>query len=116
MLTSSQFPYVDVVITIGTWSLVESVYLDTGFEGGLLIPEYLRHEILASASRVRLKVADETIVRAPGWSGLVRLAESQFDVEIAALGARFLLGRDVLDQITVCFEEGKRVTIQSTAS
>lgn len=59
MLNSSRFPYFEAVLSIGTWSIIEHFYLDTGFEGGLLIPAYLRHEVLASPRRIRLRVAHD---------------------------------------------------------
>jgi hypothetical protein len=34
MLTSNHYPFIEIVISIGTWSFIEEAYLDTGFEGG----------------------------------------------------------------------------------
>ena len=95
MLTSDRYPYVEILIEIGTWSFIEHAYIDTGFEGGILIPAYLWHEILASYIDSPLQVADGEVVLAPNWNGAVQIANARFRVEIYAMGRRFLLGRDV---------------------
>jgi hypothetical protein len=110
MIESDRFPYLDVVLTIGTWSLVEAFYVDTGFEGGLLIPEYLRHEVLANPEWIPLRMPNGPIVRAPSWTGTVEIADRPFATEVAAMGSRFLLGRLITDQLLVCFEYGRRLT------
>lgn len=112
MVTSGRYPYTEFIVTIGTWTLVEEAYLDTGFEGGLLLPAYLEDEILASPDRTKFEIADGAMVMLPAWTGYIELSTCQFSVEVAAMGSRFLLGREILDKLTVCFERGKRVTIQ----
>ena len=49
MVISERYPYVEIVINIGTMILVDEAYIDTGFEAGLLIPAYLEYEILAGS-------------------------------------------------------------------
>jgi predicted aspartyl protease len=112
MLIFNRFPYLEVVISIGTWSIEEEVYIDTGFDGGLLIPSYLRHEILASPGRSKLKVANDVVVEAPTWSGKVELGDQIFLAEIAAMGSRYLIGRDILDQLDIRLEFGACVHIR----
>ncbi len=111
MPVSVPFPYVEVVLTIGTWSLVEAALVDTGFDGGLLIPAYLRHEVLAEPGWVPLRMPDGSMVRAASWSGTVDVDGRTYNADVAALGSRFLLGRQVTDNFTVCFELGRRVTV-----
>src|SRR5258708_35462983 len=111
MLAASAFPYLEVEISIGTWSTVAEVYLDTGLEGGLLIPEHLEPAILASPAVGLLKIANEELVEAAFWTGRIEFGGVRFLVEIAAMGTRFLLGREILDQLDIRFEFGKRTHI-----
>jgi hypothetical protein len=37
-ILGAPYPYIEAVITIGTWSAIEYVLLDTGYDGGLVIP------------------------------------------------------------------------------
>ena|SRR5687767_2842614 len=112
MLVSKQYPYCEIVISIGTWNFGEEAYLDTGFEGGLLIPEYLHREILASPTWSRLRVAHDALVDARTWMGTIEIGDLRAVVEIAAMGSRFLLGREVMDRLLICFDRGKEVRIE----
>jgi predicted aspartyl protease len=112
MLVSERYPYLEIVFAIGTGTFVESAYLDTGFEGGLLIPAYLQDEILGASVLSPLEIADGEIVYAPSWDGHVEVGPHKFRTEISALGRRFLLGRDVLDSLVVCFHSGKYVSVE----
>ena len=112
MLQSEQFPYCEIVIAVGVWSIVDFAYLDTGFEGGLIVPAYIRDEIPARSVVMPLAVANGQVVYAPSWNGFVELEDTRFPVEISAMGPRFLLGRDVLDKLSVCFKYGRQVSIE----
>ncbi len=101
----------EVVVSIGTWSFVEWAYIDTGFEGGLLIPAYLKDEILAGYILTPLEVADGAIVLAPQWDGQLELNGNTFRIEVSALGARFLLGRDVIDMLSLHLDQGRSVRV-----
>ena len=79
MSESGSYPCIELILTIGTWDLDAFATLDTGFDGGLLIPIGVGRE---------------------------------FRVEVAAIGSRFLLGREVLDRMGVCFEFRKEVTLR----
>src|SRR5437763_15706737 len=96
----------------GTWDIVELAYIDTGLEGCLMIPEAMAQEILASRGQTLLRLADGALVRAPSWQGQLNLDDRRFSVEVVALGSQFLLGRDILDQMEVCFLFGKEVRIR----
>ena len=111
MLISDRFPYVEIEVSIGTWSFVESAYIDTGFEGGLLIPSYLKDEVLAGYVLTPLEVADGAVVLAPQWDGQLELNGHKFRIEVSALGSRFLLGRDVIDMLSLHLDRGRRMRI-----
>ncbi len=111
MLISDRFPYLEVVLTIGTWTVVDWAYIDTGFESGLLIPARLSQAIPAHSDRVPFRMADGVLVSAPFWSGTLELNGQEFPVDVAAIGQRFLLGRQITDRFNICFEFGRRVAV-----
>jgi hypothetical protein len=105
------YPEVELILTVGSWSAAVEAYLDTGFDGGLAIPVGAAREILAEPYRTSLRMADDDIERAPAWYGAVEVSERVFRCEVVALGSRYLLGREVLDQMEVCFEFGQAVRL-----
>lgn len=106
------YPFVEVAVSVGTWSLVELAYLDTGHEGGLVVPVEFANEILAAPSWIPHQLADDRRIDAPTWTGILQIMDREFVADVTAMGTRLLLGRDILDRLTVCFEHGRRLTIQ----
>ena len=107
-----EFPFVEFILSIGTWDVGESAYLDTGFLGGILIPEDISAEILASPAYIFLRMADNRLVDAPSWLGTLEIDDHRFSIEVAVIGTRSLLGIEFLDQIDVCFEFGRKTTLR----
>jgi predicted aspartyl protease len=110
-MDETPYPWIEFSLTIGAWDVVDLAYLDTGFEGGLLVPAGVGREVLASPVWVPMRLADGGIVEVRSWRGTLEIANHRFLVEVAAMGTRYLLGREVLDQMEVCFEFGRRVRL-----
>jgi predicted aspartyl protease len=108
----SPYPLLEFVLSVGTWDTAGEAYPDTGFEGGLAIPLGVGREILAEPDLIPLRLADRSTVEADSWSGELELEGHRFRVEVVALGSRFLLGREVLDQLEICFEFGRHVRLR----
>jgi hypothetical protein len=68
--------------------------------------------VLASPSWVPTRLADGGILDVRSWRGTLEIADHRFSVEVAAMGTCYLLGREVLDQMEVCFEFGRRVRLR----
>lgn len=105
------YPYVEFTVSIGTWDWGSEAYPDTAFDGAISIPRTLAAEIDAEAYPAKLELADGTIRSVPAWSGTLWLENECFSVEIVAIGNRCLLGREVLDQIEICFRFGREVRL-----
>src|SRR5437762_7002871 len=112
MIDAGRYPYVEFGLTIGTRDLVDYAYADTGCEAGLLIPVGAGREILADPAPTDLRLPDGSIVEANSWTGRISLNGWESTVEVAALGDRYLLGREILDQLEVCFLYGREVRIR----
>src|SRR5687767_3129849 len=104
-----EYPYLEFLLAIGSWETGGEAYPDTGFEGGLAIPLGMAREILADPDTMPLRMADGTVRDVRLWRGTLELDGREFDVDVVALGHRFLVGREILDQLEVCFEFGKRI-------
>ncbi len=83
------YPWIEFIVSIGTWDMSELAYVDTGYDGALLIPAGLGREILAEPYHVLLEVGDGAVAKAPSWSGFVELDGHRFQGEVSALGSRF---------------------------
>lgn len=105
-------PLIPLTLAIGTWEAPVEAVADTGFEGGLVIPAWLRHEILADPDDGPVRLADAGVKLAPHWPGEIKLGNQVFRVEVVGLGKQFLLGREVLDQVHICFAFGNRWLIR----
>lgn len=97
---------------VGTWDLDVEAYPDTGFEGGIAIPATVGVEILAEPDSTTLQLADRSLVEVPSWSGQIELHGHTLPVEVVALGSRFLLGREALDRLEICFQFGREVRLR----
>jgi hypothetical protein len=91
-MSETSYPWVEYSLTIGTWDVADPAYPDTGFDEGLLIPAGIGREVLASPALVPLRLADGETVQVRSWGGTVDIAGHRFPVEVAAMGARYLLG------------------------
>jgi predicted aspartyl protease len=106
------YPLVEFVLSVGTWDTDGEAYPDTGFEGGLALPVTVGREILADPDTILLRMADGTVRQVDAWEGELELNGRRFLVEVVALGSRCLLGREILDQVEICFAFGRQVRLR----
>jgi predicted aspartyl protease len=106
------YPWIEFGLTIGTFDVSDLAYPDTGFDGGLLVPAGVGREILASPTWTPLRLADGEVVEVRSWTGMLEIEGHPFRIEVASMGTRYLLGREVLDQMEVCFEFGRRLRLR----
>src|SRR3989442_5566421 len=98
-MNTVRYRYVEFTLTIGTWELIDAAYFDTGFEGGLIIPSGVGREIIAAPAPTTFRMPDEALIEAPSWTGRLMLNGWETIFEAAAIGKRYLLSREVIDQI-----------------
>ena len=110
------YPHLEFALWIGTWSTEDIAYPDTGFEGGLTVPLGVVREVLAEPDTTLLRMADGAVRQVRAWRGVLELDGRQFEVEVVALGNRYLIGREVLDQLEICFKYGRKVELSFTNS
>src|SRR5688500_18038629 len=106
------YPRLELMLSIGTWDATLEAHPDTAFEGGLSIPQGMGREVLAEPDTRLQRLADDEIREVDAWAGTVELLGHSFPVEVVSLGSRYLLGREVLDEMEICFEFGENVQIR----
>lgn len=112
MSEAIEYPLIEIALTIGTWDVVDFAWPDTGFEGGVAIPTGAGREVLAEPGVKRIRLADGSMRSVPTWDGTVEIEGRTFDAEVIALGDRYLVGLEVLNQLDICFEFGQRVRLR----
>jgi predicted aspartyl protease len=106
------YPYIDFALTISSWSVVGEAFVDTGFDGAFIIPRDAGRYIPSDSHRETLRVADGFAYDAETWEAVLDLDERSFPVMAHAFGREYIIGREVLDQMEVCFEFGRRVRLR----
>jgi predicted aspartyl protease len=97
---------------VGTETFIADALPDTGYDGAVIIPAELSSEILAPMERRSLGIADKRGVKVQSWRGLVLIEDRTLKVRIHAFGDEYIIGRQVLDQMEICFEFGERVRLR----
>jgi hypothetical protein len=110
-LNTPAYPLVGFTLEVGTWDTAGEGYPDTGFEGGVTIPVGCGREVLAEPQSAPFRMADGTTVHAPSWTGVLEVDGHRFTVEVIAIGDSYLIGREILDQLEICFSYGREVRL-----
>lgn len=108
----ASYPFLEIAVTIGADTLFGEALPDTGYDGALIVPVEFRREIATAAERRILTMPDRHQVLVDSWDGKLLLGDRSFDVRIYAFDELFIIGREVLDQVEICFEFGRRVRIR----
>jgi predicted aspartyl protease len=106
-----EYPLVEVAVAVGAWSAVGEALPDNGYSGEMIIPMDVALGIDTPPDQDQLFVADGRGVAVDAWDGELEFAGQTFRVSIKALGDRFIIGRQVLDQVEICFRFGREVAI-----
>lgn len=105
-------PLIDVAVVIGTQSFLGEALPDTGYDGSVIVPIDVGDEVLDSSNRRRLRMADNHPVTVDSWEGQLLVEDRVFDTSVSAFGDQFIIGREMLDEMEICFEFGTRVRIR----
>jgi hypothetical protein len=107
------YPRIDILVRVGTWVEKGEALVDTGFSGGAIVPLAMIHEIDDDPVSDELRLGNDDLIRAYCYGdGEVTVLGRDFPVSVWALGSDFIIGREVLDQMEICFEFGQRVRIR----
>jgi hypothetical protein len=107
-----EYPRIPAIVSVGEWFLDDEALPDTGFSGGVVVPARSSDHIANRPREGRLRLGNDRAVRAYWWNGEVAVGELSVPTTVWALGNDFILGREVLDQMEICFEFGERVRLR----
>jgi hypothetical protein len=115
---SSRFPYLPVHVIIGhpmypDFQLDIEAYVDTGFDGGLIVPLGLIPDRVRSAGDMKCHLADGSEVEAPFYQGWVSVGSfPPMPATIISLPGQALLGLAVTNRYRLSFLYGRQVILE----
>jgi predicted aspartyl protease len=112
MIISHNYPYLDIACWIGDQKLQGSAYVDTGFDGCLIVPEAEARELMVPFHLTVVELGDSSLKLAHEHRGVVEIDEASFRASILVLGDEYLLGREIVDQMRICFHWGERLEVE----
>ena len=114
MLVSSDYPYLQVRVTVRSHSLTYRALLDTGFDGYLVLPEGLENQLGAPEFQVKTRLADGSESMRPHYHGGVEIVGLGlvFLAPLTLLGDECLVGQGVIRQLKVTFDHGAQVVVE----
>ena len=86
MLVSSEYPYLQVRVTVGKYRLSYRALLDTGFDGYLVLPERLESQLGAPEFRVKTVLADGRESMRPQFRAAVEIVGLNLVYVVRLLG------------------------------
>ncbi len=111
-MAESSAPRVQIQIKIGTLRADVMALADTGYSGGVVIPEIERDKLDTRDGFTNLRLANEDRIPVELFQAIVDLKNRQLVVRAVVIGREFIIGREVLDHYRVCFDHGKNVEIE----
>lgn len=86
--------------------------MDTGYDGGLIIPESEQVGLPESMTMIPVQLGDRTRIRIGEHVGTLALEGRQLEVTVLFLGNEYLIGREVVDQLHLYFHRGEYLEIE----
>ena len=99
----SEYPLIEVAVMVEHQEFLGEALPDTGYDGSVIIPAYLITEDLGIPEFTSLRMADNTAWDVETWEGRLLIEDRTFEVPVHAFGDQFIVGREVLDQMEICF-------------
>lgn len=106
------YPYLDVRCHVHGREFAAPAYVDTGFDGGLVIPESEQVGMPDSHAITLIELGDASYTVGAEYVGRVSVGNRQFKASVLFLGNEYLLGREVVDQMRLCFHHGEYLEIE----
>jgi len=111
VIESREYPFLPVTVEARHFRQDVLAFVDTGFDGFLILPETYLPQLGASDFVGRWSLADGSVVEAAEFRGTVAITGLQLVVQarITCLGNEIILGRAVVDSFAITFDHGCRI-------
>lgn len=116
--SSTRFPYLSIHVRIGNLQYPDFEFdvdalVDTGFDGGLTVPQGLIPGRVYSPNRQWCEFADGNRVLVPVYLGFLTIGSLQpIDAYVMELPHQALLGRAVTNHFRLTFFYGRQVVLE----
>ena len=112
-VVSARYPYVPVRLVVDQQVIEVEAFLDTGFDGDIVIPRGLIDSSARPTSYLYWALTDNSIVQAPAYPGTAAIGQlGSFPVLVTMLGDEPIVGRRVTDRFRVTLDHGRRLVIE----
>jgi len=113
------FPYLPIHVYVGSnlrrpeFEFYIEPLVDTGFDGGLAVPQRVIPDSVPSIGQSSWSLADGSKIMLPSYIGYVTIGPFQpVPVVIITINGDALLGRQVTDDYIVIFEHDSRIIVR----
>ena len=106
------FPCLSVRFQVRGVAFDEIAVLDTGFEGGIAVPQAILKDVGLPVGRVRLELVGGNQISVPFYYGSWQIGDlGPFPVRIDVVGDEVLIGQRAIAYLTVTLDHGRRVIV-----
>jgi predicted aspartyl protease len=110
------YPYVEIEFVVGAFrSSTILAYVDTGFDGYLIIPATQTSLLGAPQFSAPWELGDGSVVQAHEYRGDILVSGLTINIpaRITLLGEEYLVGRGVVDHLRMIFDHGQRLLLEA---
>ena len=112
-LISSRFPYLPIQLHVRDHTYDGEALLDTGFDGGIVMPPHFFSGEETPDHHVWWTLADASRRLAPVYRGSVELEGlGSFPIFVTVLGDEPIIGLEVINRFSVLLDHGQRVIVE----
>ena len=115
MLVSEDYPYLEVQFVARNYKGRAKAYLDTGFDGYLIIPSSLASNLGPEDYATWWELGNGSLVEAREYVGVVEVSDlgTSVPARLTLLGNDFVLGRGIIDRLRITFDHGQRIEAET---
>ena len=110
---SNNFPYIPLLLELGSHVVRLEALVDTGFDGAIVVPTDLVTDVELPLTYLRWKLADGSHVTAPAYRGTLQIGDmTPLRVTVTLLGDETIIGRAVTNHFMVTLDHGRQLTVE----
>ena len=113
MVVSSFFPYLEIVFEVRGFGKKDFAYIDTGFDGFLIIPNTFVSSLGDPDFVSRWELGDNSLTYGADYLGEISVPglTPPTKGQITCLGDEWILGLGIINQFRVVFDHGRTVEV-----
>jgi predicted aspartyl protease len=114
MIVSEDYPYVQVQLSVREQQLEAQAYVDTGFDGHVIVPAGYGLVLGLGDYVSRWRLGDGSEVEAEGYLGIAKIVGLPVSIpaKVSCLGDEFIIGRGIIDHFRVTFNRGQAIEVE----